>query len=169
MAFSVAFPPTWVVIDNGHPSDKEVSEKIVDYLMTKFPPVIAVRKEVPPKEEPDPLDFMFHGVIIVGGPACWWPGETKWHMKYLEAMDPGWENRGTEEAPIFWIVKREPKPYETIHEMACLISSTTGEFPWLSVWNVAGMSGYATVQAGELFREGERRGIWINKVKVADP
>lgn len=164
-AAGVIFPPTWVVIHNGDASDKAVADAIVAYLMAKFPPVLAVTREVLPEEDPDPLDLMVHGVIIVGGPVCWWPGTSHWHMAYLEAMDPGWVNRGTEAAPIWLIVQKEPKAYETNAAMACLISSVAGALPWLSVWNVAGMTREATVQAGELFCAGETLGVWVNKVK----
>lgn len=160
------FPPTWVVIDNGYPTDKETSEKIVDYLSKRVPPVIAFRREVPPDQDPDPLDIRAHGIIIVGGPKCWWPSESKWHWKYLSKMNPGWLNIGSVEAPDFQIFKNS---YITKDEMACLISKASGELPWLEVWNVAGISAEATVQAGELFCSGEIMGVWINKVKVADP
>lgn len=160
------FPPTWVVIDCGDASDKTVSEAIVSYLMSKFPPVLAVRREVLPEDEPDPLDLMAHGVIIVGGPAVWWAGKSHWHMKYLGAMDPGWVNKGTDAAPIWWIVQKAPTAYETNAQLAALISSVTGQFPWLTVFNVAGEIFTATVQAGELFCAGETKGVWINKVKV---
>ena len=160
----VAFPPTWVVIDNGHPSDAEVSKKIVSYLRTRFPPVLAVRRVVPTGEEPDPMDLMAHGVIVVGGPAA-----NPFLDRYLARMDPTWENRGTEAAPMWWIVKGEPIKYETNYHMSCLITSCRGTFPWLRVYNVAGQSAYATVDAGDLFCAGETRGVWINKTKVADP
>jgi len=163
----VVFPPTWIVIHNGDPSDKAVAEKIVDYLMTKLPPVIAMMREVLPEETPDPMDLLAHGVIIVGGPACWWPGESHWHMKYFEKMDPGWENKGTLETPVWMIVQTEPEVYETDSTLAAVITSVMGAFPWLNVFNVAGYTVGATVQAGELFCEGKLRGIWIDKQPVA--
>jgi hypothetical protein len=167
------FPPTWVVIDNGHPSDKAVSEKIVDYLMTKFPPVLAVRREVPAGEEPDPADLMAHGVIAVGG-----VGAQPWLRKYNEKMDPRVEeNDGTVDfvEPIarpIHIVKKEPA-----YDHACvedttlgqfLISSCTGAFPWLTVFQVNGYFAEDTVKAGDKFCEGETKGIWVGGVKVSD-
>ena len=162
--FGPVFPPTWVVIDCGDPGDKAVSEAIVAYLMAKFPPVLAVRREVLPADEPDPIDLMAHGVIIVGGPAPWWTGASHWHMTYLVAMDPGWVNKGTEAAPVWKIAQTDPA-VETADAKACLISSVVGGLPWLAVYNVAGMTAEGTVQAGELFCAGETKGIWINKVK----
>jgi len=164
----VIFPPTWLVIHNGNPVDKEVAEKIVDYLMTKMPPVIAMAREILPDADPDPMDLLAHGIIIVGGPAAWWPSASHWHLKYLEAMNPGWENKGTPETPIWMIVQKNETIYETDNIMSAVISNVMGAFPWLTVWNVVGYTDAATVQAGELFCAGEMKGIWIDKQKVAN-
>ena len=158
-----AFPPTWVVIHNGNTSDAAVADKIVAYLMAQFPPVLAVSREVAPDADPDPMDFMFHGVIIVGGPPCWWPSTSHWHLAYLLAMDPGWKNEGTETVPVWHIVRKSPA-LDVLNTTASLISSIAGQFPWLSVFNVAG-AGADSVKAGDLFCAGERSGIWIGDTK----
>lgn len=161
---STSFPPTWVVIHNGNASDSAVADTIVSYLMSQFPPVLAVSREVAPDADPDPMDFMFHGVIIVGGPACWWPSASHWHLAYLLAMDPGWKNKGTETAPVWVIVRKDPA-FETSVSGAQLITSIAGQFPWLAVFNVAGMDAPDAVKAGDKFCAGERSGIWIGDVK----
>lgn len=171
LAALVAFPPSWVVIDNGHPTDKETSEKIVEYLMAKFPPVVAVRREVLSEEEPDPLDLMAHGIIIVGG-----PGANAFLRKYNEKMDPRYEeNDGTLDfvdiALPLHMVKKEPEPYDHIcvdTAEQLLISSCMGALPWLTVFQVAGYHAAGTVKAGEKFCEGETKGIWVNGEKVSD-
>ena len=154
--FGTMFPPTWVVIDNGDLVDKLVSERIVAYLTSKAPPVLAARREVPLGQKPDQMDLMAHGVIIVGGPVA-----NPWLSNY--SFNPGWLNKGTPEVPI-WVIANSN--YETAADMACLITSAMGSLPWLTVMNVAGMTRESTVQAGELFCLGETKGIWINMEKV---
>lgn len=159
-AIGMMFPPTWVVIDNGtDASDAAVSEAIVTYLQAKFPPLLARRVVVPPGKEPDPFDLMAHGVIVVGS-----PGANAFLEKYVSAMDPTFDKT----TGAWRIVKKAP-PYETSDPMACLITSCPGMFPWLSVWLVAGIDRAATAQAGELFCAGETKGVWVNRVKQADP
>jgi len=160
---STAFPPTWVVIHNGNASDKAVADKIVSYLMSQFPPVLAVSTEVAPDADPDPMNFMFHGVIIVGGPSAW-TATSKWHLTYLAAMDPGWKNIGTEAAPV-WVMARKTPAFQTTDPDCQLINSIAGQFPWLAVFNVAGWTDLSTVKAGDKFCAGERSGIWIGDVK----
>lgn len=157
--FGAAFPPTWVVIDNGDLVDKEVSEKIVAYLTSKMPPVLAARRYVPTGENPDPMDLMANGVIIVGGPIA-----NPFLANYN--FDPGWLNKGTTAVPSWYIANADPV-YETNAPMAALITSCVGAFPWLTVCSVGGMTREATLQAGELFCDGETKGIWINKERVA--
>lgn len=166
-SLGVMFPPTWLVIHNGNPIDKEVATKIADYLMSKMPPLIAMAREILPDADPDPMDLLAHGIIIVGRPTSW-SSASKWHLKYLEAMNPGWENKGTVETPLWMIVQKNETIYETDNILATIISSTMGAFPWLTVWNVVGYTDAATVQAGELFCAGETKGIWIDKQKVAN-
>jgi hypothetical protein len=161
-SFGTSFPPTWVVIHNGNVSDKAVADKIVSYLMSQFPPVLAVSKEVAPDADPDSMDFMVHGIIIVGGPACWWPSTSHWHLTYLLAMDPGWKNEGTEADPVWHVVRTSPA-LDVRDMTASLISSIAGQFPWLTVFNVAGF--VDSVKAGDLFCAGERSGIWIGDTK----
>lgn len=155
------FPPTWIVIDNGDPGDVEVSNKVVNYLMTKIPPVFATRKQVNPGEEPDSIDLMAHGIVIVGGPVA-----NKFLQKYLASMDPTWVNKGTEAAPNWYLVRKTDTAYETNNTMACLITSCQGSFPWLTVYNIAGMSREATAKAGDLFCAGNLKGIWIDSTPV---
>lgn len=159
--FGTMFPPTWVVIDNGDLVDKQVSEQIVAYLTSKVPPVLAARREVPLGQQPDPMDLMAHGVIVVGGPVA-----NPWLSTY--SFNPGWLNKGTPEVPV-WVLFKEQilgvPTYETAAPMACLITSSMGSLPWLTVMNVAGMTRESTVQAGELFCLGETKGIWINMEK----
>jgi len=171
---TIVFPPTWLVIDNGNPSDGAVSEKIVAYITTKFPPVLARRKVIEKGTEPDPFDLLAHGIIVVGGTCA-----NPWLAKWNEKMDPKWmEHDGTFDfkEPIAFplhIVKKAPEPIDIIceaeKEHSCLISSCMGMLPWLTIFQVAGYHAEDTVTAGELFCAGERRGIWTNKTKVADP
>jgi hypothetical protein len=160
---STAFPPTWVVIHNGNASDKAVADTIVSYLMSQFPPVLAVSREVAPDADPDPMDLMFHGVIIVGGTTCW-TAPSKWHLAYMTAMDPGMKNKGTEAAPV-WVYARKSPALEVSGSGSQLISSIAGQFPWLAVFNVQGWNAIDTVHAGDKFCAGERSGIWKGDVK----
>lgn len=159
---TIAFPPTWLVIDNGHPSDAEVSEKIVEYITRKFPPVLARRKMIPTGEKPDAFDLLAHGLIVVGGTSA-----NPFIKEYLDKMDPTFDietlsfvKRATAELPEY----RVPGAPGT-----SVISSCQGALPWLQIWWIHGWTAEDTVAAGELFRAGERKGIWVNKEKVADP
>jgi len=159
---TIVFPPTWIVIDNDNPSDAQVSEKIVAYITTKFPPVLARRKVIPTGEKPDPFDLLAHGIIVVGGTS-----PNPFMKDYLDKMDPTVlisEGKG-------YYVKKAPPGYKTEADPvgACIISSCQGALPWLTIWWINGYRAEDTVAAGELFCAGERRGIWINKTKVADP
>lgn len=168
----VAFPPTWIVIDTGHESDKEASEMIIKYLQTKFPPVYARRIEVPRGEQPDPFELLVHGVIAVGGPAA----QNAWLPSYNALMDPRWEEDDETfdfEDPIdhpLHIVQKAPTEEDIRctgkNEHACLIGSCQGAFPWLSIFQVAGHHAEDTVTAAELFCKGELRGIWVDGKKV---
>lgn len=171
----IAFPPTWMVIHNGSAEDKASAEKIAEYLMSKLPPVFAQVKEVKPTEEPDPIDLMAHGIVIIGGPGCWFNGGagSKWCWDLLKSMDPGWENRGTEDSPDWWAVKEATEEAEA-YAVQCtgdgsfaIISSVMGAFPWLTLWNVGGCGKTDTADAVELLLKGETKGIWIGGEKVA--
>jgi len=166
--------PSWVVIDNGYPTDKQTSQKIVEYLSKKFPPAYAVRKEVPKGQEPDPLDLWLSCIIAVGGPSA-----NPWIRKFNVLMDPRWEeNDGSVDfeeprSDPLKLVKKEPLAYVNVAEGAtercCIISSWTWQWvPWLKIFMVAGYSANDTVEAGDLFCKGETRGIWVNGVKKAD-
>lgn len=160
--------PIWIVIDNGHPSDKQVSQKIVDYLTTKFPPAYAIRKQVSSGQEPDPIDLWFCGIIAVGSVLA-----QPWLIRFNVLMDPRIEeNDGSVDfvAPIatpLKLVKKEPlyKFAYTELERACLITSIANGFP--PTFQVAGFSAEDTVEAGDLFCKGETSGIWVNGKKVA--
>ena len=166
--------PSWVVIDNGHPTDKQTSLKIVEYLSNKFPPAYAVRKEVPLGQEPDPLDLWLSCIIAVGGVAA-----QPWLRKYNALMDPRVEEGdGTVDftEPIVYpvkLVKKEPQPYVNVAagptERCFIISSWAWPWlPWLKIFQVNGYSAEDTVEAGDAFCRGETRGIWVNGVKQTD-
>jgi hypothetical protein len=161
-SMGTSFPPTWVVIDNGNASDSVVADKIASYLMAKFPPVLAVKKEITRDTDPDSVDFMVHGIIIIGGPASYREAPSKWAEKYLMKMDPGWVYKETK--ADFFITRTTPA-YETNAENAFLISSIAGQFPWLTVFNIAGTRAAGTVKAGAKFCAGEVSGIWIDDTK----
>lgn len=169
----LVFPPTWVVIDNGNPGDKAVSEKIVEYLGNRLPPLFLRRVEVPPGETPDPFDLKAHGVIAVGGPSA----HYGWLPKYNEQMDPKFiEDDGSLDFGIdggvalpIHIVKSEPEPAELVGS-GFLISSCVGDLPWLRIYMVAGIRAEDTILAGDMFCQGETRGVWRRTgEKLADP